>query len=287
MDLSYILNEPGEDREFYFNAVVPPIVQTSNFAFPTLADMRVGLTNDYHTYTYTYTRGNNPTVEILRKKLAALEGAEDALVFASGSAAVAAAVASHVKSGDHIISVAKPYSWTAKLMQEWLPRFGVSTTFVDGTQAENFRKAIRPKTRIIYLESLNSFPFELQDLEAVSQLAQAQGILTMIDNSYASPLYQQPISLGIDLAIHSATKYIGGHSDAVAGVVCGTKAAMQKICAGEYMTFGAIAAPLTAWLLLRGLRTLPLRMERSSQTAQRVIAYLEGNPHVEKVIYLF
>lgn len=282
MDLSYILNELGEDRELYSNAVVPPIVQTSNFAFPTVEEMRAALKGEYGKHAYT--RGNNPTVEILRKKLAALEGAEDALVFASGSAAISATIAANVKTGDHIVSVAKPYSWTTRLMQEWLPRFGVTVTFVDGTQTENFEKALRPETQIIYLESPNSFTFEMQNLEAVARLAKAHGILTMVDNSYASPLYQQPIGMGIDLVLHSASKYIGGHSDVVAGVVCGNETMLRKIFAGEYMTFGAIISPFNAWLLLRGLRTLPLRLERSSTSAQRVMAYLEKHPQVRRVI---
>ncbi|CAA9339208.1 MAG: O-acetylhomoserine sulfhydrylase / O-succinylhomoserine sulfhydrylase [uncultured Cytophagales bacterium] len=283
MDLSYILNELGEDRELYFNAVAPPIVQTSNFAFPGVAQMRAALKGEYHQHAYS--RGNNPTVEMLRRKLAALEGAEDALVFASGSAAIAATLTAHVRAGDHVVSVAKPYSWTAGLMRDWLPRFGVSVTFVDGTQLANFEEALRPETRVIYLESPNSFTFEMQDLAAVAGLAKARGIVTMVDNSYASPLYQQPLAMGIDLVLHSASKYLGGHSDVVAGVVCGSTDRMQQIFAGEYMTFGAIIAPLNAWLLLRGLRTLPLRLERSGQTARQVMAYLETHPRIERVIY--
>jgi cystathionine beta-lyase/cystathionine gamma-synthase len=283
MDLSYILNELGEDRELYFNAVAPPIVQTSNFAFPSVGEMRASLQGEYHRHAYS--RGNNPTVEMLRKKLAALEGAEDALVFASGSAAISATIAAHVKAGDHVVSVAKPYSWTAGLMRDWLPRFGVSVTFVDGTQVAHFEEALWPETRVIYLESPNSFTFDLQDIAAVARLAKARGIVTMIDNSYASPLYQQPLAMGIDLVLHSASKYLGGHSDVVAGVVCGSTARMQQIFAGEYMTFGAIIAPFNAWLLLRGLRTLPLRLERSGQTARQVMAYLEKHPRVQRIIY--
>jgi cystathionine beta-lyase/cystathionine gamma-synthase len=170
-------------------------------------------------------------------------------------------------------------------MREWLPRFGVSVTFVDGTRVAHFEEALRPETRVIYLESPNSFTFEMQDIAAVAELAKARGIVTMIDNSYASPLYQQPLAMGIDLVLHSASKYFGGHSDLVAGVVCGSTARMQRIFAGEYMTFGAIIAPFNAWLLLRGLRTLPLRLERSGQTARQVMAYLENHPQVQKIIY--
>jgi cystathionine beta-lyase/cystathionine gamma-synthase len=285
LDLSYILNELGEDRERYFNAVAPPVMQTSIFAFKDVAAMRHSVKREYDDPFYS--RGNNPTVEMLRKKLAALEGAEDALVFASGSAAIATAVTGNINAGEHIVSVAKPYSWTGKLLSEWLPRFGVTTTFVDGTRVEHFAEAIRPNTKLIYLESPNSLTFELQDIEAVAALAKKHGITTIIDNSYASPLYQQPVAMGVDVVIHSASKYIGGHSDVVAGVVCGTGAMMRKLFAAEYMTFGGIISPMNAWLLLRGLRTLPLRLERISDSTARVVQFLENHPQVEKVCYPF
>jgi len=290
MDLSYILNELGEDREQYFNAIAPPIVQTSNFTFPNVAAMRRDLQREHQVPFYT--RGVNPTVSILRKKLAALEGAEDALVLASGSAAIGAAVLANVGQGDHIVSVARPYSWTARLMQQFLPRFGVTTTFVDGTDVRNFAAAIQPNTRIIYLESPNSFTFELQDLAAVAQLARerraaGQEIVTMIDNSYCTPLYQQPLALGIDLSLHSASKYFGGHSDLVAGVICGTEAMIKKIFYSEYMTLGGIVSPMNAWLMIRGLRTLPLRLERSDRSAAEVAAFLEQHPKVEQLYYPF
>ncbi|WP_460637331.1 trans-sulfuration enzyme family protein [Larkinella harenae] len=283
MDISYILNELGEEHNQYFNAVAPPIVQTSNFMFPDVETMRRMFPHEYELPIYT--RGNNPTVEILRKKLAALEGSEDALVLASGSAAIATAVIANVNQGDHIISVAKPYSWTVKLMQNFLPRFGVTTTFVDGTDVSQFEKAIQPNTKVIFLESPNTFTFELQDLEAVAELAKSRGIVTMIDNSYSTPLYQKPVALGIDLVLYSASKYIGGHSDLVAGVICGTKEMMRKIFYSEYMTLGGIISPMNAWLMIRGLRTLPLRLERSARTAAEVVAYLENHPKVRRVYF--
>ncbi|GAA4410638.1 PLP-dependent transferase [Nibrella viscosa] len=285
MDLSYILNELGETRDNYFNAIAPPIIQTSNFTFPDVATMRRDLEQE-HAVPF-YTRGNNPTVQILRRKLAALEGAEEALVLASGSAAIASAVLANVAQGDHIVSVAKPYSWTLRLMRDLLPRFGVTTTFVDGTDVANFERAIQPNTKVIYLESPNSFTFELQDIAAVAKLAKARGIITMIDNSYSTPLYQQPIKLGIDLTMHSASKYIGGHSDLVAGVICGTEAMIQKIFYSEFMTLGGIISPMNAWLMLRGLRTLPLRLAHSSQSAKTIVAFLEQHPAVRRVYYPF
>ena len=285
MDLSHIINELGEDRELYFNAVTPPIFQTSNFAFKDVAALRKGFNNYYNEAFYS--RGNNPTVDILRKKMAALEGAEDALLFASGSAAVASAVLSQINAGEHIVSVAKPYGWTNKLFKEFLPRFQVETTMVDGTVVENFEQAIRPKTRLIYLESPNTFTFEMQDIEAVARLAKERGITTMIDNSYASPLYQNPIKMGIDMVIHSASKYIGGHSDTIGGIVCGSKKMMRKLFESEFMTLGGISSPMNAWLLLRGLRTLPIRMEYISESTRQIIAFLEKQPHIEKIYYPF
>ena len=147
MDISYIINQLGEDREDYYNAVAPPIIQTSNFSFPTVDHMRVALDNEMEIPIYT--RGINPTVEILRKKIAALEGADDCLVFASGAAAISAAVMSQVKAGDHVICVDKPYGWADKLLKNYLPRFGVEHTFVDGTDVENFRKAINPSPSLL------------------------------------------------------------------------------------------------------------------------------------------
>src|SRR3954468_16468577 len=189
MDLSYIINELGEDRERYFNAVAPPIIQTSNFTFNKVDDLRTAFEDEMSTYLYS--RGLNPTVDMLRKKLAALDEAEDCLVFNSGAAAIFAAVLANVKCGDHIISINKPYSWAQKTFDVILPRFNITTTYVDGTDIANFERAIRSTTSIIYLESPNSWDYVLQDLEAVAQLAKRHNIITICDNSYCTPLYQK------------------------------------------------------------------------------------------------
>lgn len=285
MELSYILNELGEEREHYFNAVAPPIIQTSNFTFNDVADFRKALANEYEAILYS--RGNNPTVDILRKKLAALDGAEDALVFGSGIAAIATPILALLKQGDHIVSVAKPYSWTVKLFEHLLPKFGITTTFVDGTQVENFSTALQNNARLIYLESPNTFTYELQDLEAVAAIAKRHGILTMIDNSYCSPLNQQPIKMGIDLVAQSATKFIGGHSDVVAGVVTGSKTIIKRIFDAEFLNIGGNISPLNAWLLIRGLRTLPLRLQRVCDSTKKIVAFLDQHPRVERVIFPF
>ncbi|RNI29485.1 aminotransferase class I/II-fold pyridoxal phosphate-dependent enzyme [Rufibacter immobilis] len=285
MDLSYILNELGEDRAAYFNAVAPPIIQSSNFACKTVEEMRYVL--QHYTETHFYSRGNNPTVNMLEKKMAALEGTEQAIAFGSGIAAIAAAVLSQVKAGDHVVCVRKPYAWTSKLMRDFLPRFGVEVSMVDGTRAENYAQATKENTVLYYLESPNSFTFEVQDIEAVAALAQKRNICTVIDNSFASPLFQNPAAMGIDLVVHSATKYIGGHSDALGGVVCGSREKINRIFSSEYMTLGAVLPPHDAWLLLRGLRTLPLRMERVAQTTRQIVAFLQQRPEVEEIIWPF
>jgi cystathionine beta-lyase/cystathionine gamma-synthase len=285
MDISYIINELGEDRENYFNAIAPPIIQSSNFAFEKVDDLRKAFEDEASAYLYS--RGINPTVDILRKKLAALDGAEDCLVFNSGAAAIFASILANVKAGDNIVSVDKPYTWAQKMFNEILPRFNITTTYIDGRNIENFERAILPNTSLIYLESPNSWDFALQDLKAVADLAKAEGITTICDNSYCSPLYQKPIELGIDMVLQSATKYIGGHSDTVSGVLTGSKEMMAKIFNSEYLNIGSGIQPFNAWLLIRGLRTLPMRLERITNSTKKVVSFLKQHQKVEEVIFPF
>lgn len=282
-DISYIINHLGEERGKYFNAITPPVFQTSNFAFKDVDELRESITDEKNNFIYS--RGNNPTLDILCKKLAALEDTDEALAFASGMAAISSALISFVNSGDHIISVRNNYSWTNMLMTKFLPRFGVETTFVDGTKTENFKNAIRKNTKIIYLESPNSLTFELQDIESVANIAKSAGITTLIDNSYSSPLTQSPAAMGIDVVLHSASKYLGGHSDIVAGVVCTSSENIKRIFDNEYMGLGGIISPFNAWLMLRGLRTLQARIDKISETTCEVLNYLESNPMVTDVLH--
>lgn len=283
MELSYILNELGEDPEQYFGAISPPITQASNFAFSSVADMRAALADEYAHYLYS--RGKNPVADILRQKLAALDGAEDALLFNSGASAIFAAVMPNLQQGDHVVSVAHPYTWAAKLFSDILPRYGITVTYVDGRTVEAFERAILPHTKLIYLESPNSWDFAIQDLAAVAELAKAEGIITVLDNSYCTPLYQQPIALGIDLVLQSATKYLSGHSDTVGGVLSGSKERLAKLFALDYLAIGSGMTPFHAWLTLRGLRTLPLRLQQTSATAMQVINWLHQHPRVERIWY--
>lgn len=285
MDISHILNELGEDRSLHYGAVSPPIYQTSNFCFPNVAEMRAALKDEMGVPFYT--RGNNPTVEVLRKKVAALEGTEDCLVFGSGSAAISSAVLSQVKAGDHIVCVQKPYSWTHTLLTKMLSRFSVEFSFIDGTDPANWEAACKPNTRLFIMESPNSVTFEMQDVPAVVAIAKKRGIVTLLDNSYASPLNQNAASWGVDILCHSATKYLAGHSDTVAGVVCSSHAIIKQIFEGEFMTLGGIISPHDAWLIIRGLRTLEIRMDRVASSTAKVVAFLEQHPGVAKMYYPF
>ncbi len=281
-NLSEIIYSLGEDRNLYFNSIAPPIVQTSNFKFNKVADFTGAIEDEYSTYIYS--RGRNPTVDILKEKLAAMDGAEDCLVVNSGSTAIFASVLSQVQSGDHIITVRGVYSWAQKMFDKVLPRFGVTTTYIDGRNIKNFEAAIRPETRLIYLESPTSWVFEEQDLPAVASLAKANNIVTVIDNTYFTPLYQQPLGMGIDIAIQSASKYINGHSDAIAGVICASHSIIQKIFHSEFLNIGAGIQPFNAWLLLRGLRTLPIRLEKIRQTTARLKPFFESHPAVDHLL---
>src|SRR5436190_7046135 len=283
MDLSYIINELGEDRENYFNAVSPPIMQTSNFAFKKVDNLRQAFEDEMGGYLYS--RGLNPTVEILRKKLAALDGAEDCLVFNSGAAAIFAGVLANVKAGDHIVSVKSPYTWAQRMFDVILPRFGVTTTYIDGTRTDNWEQATGNNTTLYYLESPNSWDYALQDIMAIASVARPKGIITMIDNSYCSPLYQKPIEMGIDLSMQTATKYISGHSDTLGGVLSGSHQMMKKIFDSEYLNIGSGIQPFNAWLLIRGLRTLPARIDRITKTSLEVLKFLKSHPKIESVIF--
>ena len=284
-DTSYILNELGEERENYYNAVAAPIIQTSNFVFKKVEHLSKAFEDEMGGYLYS--RGLNPTVEILRKKLAALDRAEDCLVFNSGAAAIFAGVLANVKAGDHIVSVKSPYTWAQRMFDVILPRFGVITTYIDGTSIAHWENAIRANTTFLYLESPNSWDFALQDIQAVTNLAKTKNIVTFIDNSYCTPLYQNVIAMGIDLAMQTATKYVGGHSDTLGGILSGSHSMMKKIFDSEYLNVGSGIQPFNAWLLIRGLRTLPARLDRITKTSLEVLEFLKSHPKVEAVIFPF
>jgi len=244
MDQSYILNQLGEGNFADYFPASPPLIQSTNFHYPTIEAMTEALVREDEIPFYT--RGVNPTIEVLRKKMAALEKTEDALAFASGSAAVTAAVMSQVKSGGHIVSLKNPYSWTGKLF-DYLSDYDIETTLVDGTKAENYAHAVKPNTQLFFLESPNSWTFELQDIAPIAQIAKERGIVTLMDNSYATPLGCTPAEYGVDMILHSATKYIGGHSDAIAGVLCSSKQIIKKIFNRSFLNAVNLIIEIFLW----------------------------------------
>jgi len=263
----------GDDYDRHLGAIVPPIFQNSLFTRKT-AD-----------HGYTYTRVANPTTEIAEKKIAALEEAESARCFSSGMAAITAALMSVMEKDCHIVCPLNVYPPTKSFLETYMAKFGVETTFVSGESADEIEAAIRPNTKAIYLETPLSNVFSLQDLRAVAAIAKAKGIVTIVDNTWATPMFQNPIACGIDLVVHSATKYMGGHSDILAGVAVGSRERMEELTHRERGMFGAAMDPHQAWLLIRGLRTLPLRMRQHQDSALRVASFLEEHPLVERVLY--
>ncbi|HXG23566.1 MAG TPA: aminotransferase class I/II-fold pyridoxal phosphate-dependent enzyme, partial [Chthonomonadales bacterium] len=211
--------------------------------------------------------------------------AEAARCFSSGMAAISAAVLHSVRAGDHIVAVKTIYGPSQALLSQYISRFEVSVTFVPGIDPQQFADALRPNTKLIYLESPSSLVFHLQDIAAVTALAHERGLLTLVDNSWASPYFQNPIELGADLVVHSATKYLGGHSDLIAGVLMGSKVHIDSIKDNEGALLGGVLDPFASWLLLRGLRTLPIRMERHQTNALAIARYLEAHPKVARVYY--
>jgi cystathionine beta-lyase/cystathionine gamma-synthase len=230
-----------------------------------------------------YTRYGNPTHKEVEAALCALEGGAAALLTSSGMGAVFAAVMSSVSAGDHVVAQRNLYAGTETLMKE-LARFGVEVTYVDQTRADSFAGALRPSTKLIYVETPTNPLMMLTDLAAVAELGRARGVTTVVDNTFATPVNQRPLDLGIDAAVHSATKYLGGHHDITAGCLVSSTDFVQRAWRFSLVA-GATMSPFDAWLLLRGLRTLGLRVERHNRNALAVAQFLEGHPRVERVYY--
>lgn len=263
-------------------AVAPPIYQTASFRSESGEEFirRAG----EHRHPEFYTRYGNPTLNQVETLLAALEGGESAVVTASGMAAVSASVLALVQHGMHVVAQTNHYGGTLNLLRDLLPKFGVEVTQVDQRDPDAFRKAIRPNTRLFVVESPSNPVLTLTDLQAVAQIARAHDIVTIIDNTFATPLNQRPLELGIDLVYYSATKYFGGHTDLMAGAVVGRKALVDKVWQ-HHTILGGVLGPFDAWLLLRGLRTLALRVRQHNDNALALAQFLEGHPAVKGVHY--
>jgi methionine-gamma-lyase len=272
--------DPMEER----GALTPPVYMTSTFAFPTTAeggDRFAGTAGGY-----VYTRLGNPTQALLEERLAVLEGAEAALATASGMGAISAALWTLLSPGDEVIVDRTLYGCTFSLLRDGLARFGITVTHVDLTDVRNLEAAVGPKTRVVYFETPANPNMRLVDIRASADVAHAHGITVIVDNTYCSPWLQQPLALGADLVVHSATKYLGGHGDVIAGALAGAAELVGRIrMQGLKDMTGAVISPLDAFLVLRGLKTLELRMERHCANAGALARLLEGHPAVDRVYY--
>jgi methionine-gamma-lyase len=264
------------------SAVIAPIFQTANFVGSSAEDFAERAGQPRHPQFYT--RYSNPTLQQAEHILAALEGAEAALVTASGMGAVTAAVLSVVHAGTHVVAQTNHYGGTLNLLRDLLPRFGVSVTQVDQRKTDEFERAMQPHTKLVMVESPSNPVMRLTDLRAVAKIGRAHNALTLIDNTFATPLNQRPLELGIDLVFHSATKYFGGHSDLIAGVVLGSTELIEKIWQ-NHVIIGAALGPFDAWLLTRGLRTFPMRVRQHNLNALALAQFLEHHPAVKEVQY--
>ncbi len=274
----------GEDKKDYKGAVVPPIYQNSLFTFEDWDSIDKAFDDPVNNCIYT--RGKNPTVSIVEEKLSKLAGGEKAKLFTSGMAAISSAIMHFVKPNGHIITLKNIYGPANNFMGSYLKeKMNIEVTYISGKDVNEFRENIRENTCLIYLESPSSVVFSLQNINEISKLAKEHNIKTIIDNTWATTIYQKPLKMGIDLEVHSCSKYIGGHSDIVAGVVIGSEKDIKDIFEKEHALYGGKVAPFEAWLIMRSLRTLPIRLAKHQENALQVAKFLESHPKVKKVYY--
>lgn len=256
-----------------------PIYQTSTFEVADMQEqLRVTPTDSF------YTRYGNPTQTVAEKSIAELEGTDGALLFSSGMAAISSAMLSLVKAGDHIVAQRDIYGGVTKFLSQWLPKLGVETTFVDTNDLEQHERALRPNTKILHVESPTNPTVRVVDLEKIAALGRKHGVITTIDSTFATPINCRPVEWGIDLVLHSGTKYFGGHSDLICGIAAGRRELMEQIHATR-TTLGCCMDPHAAFLLLRGMKTLAVRVERQNANALRIAEFLSGHRKVTRVHY--
>lgn len=264
-------------------AVDTPIYQATTFAAADAEEMAAVYGGEKPGYMYT--RYGNPTLHALEEKLAALECGDAAQVFSSGMAAVSSAILGYVRGGDHIVAARSLYGAAYDFLAKMLPSFGVATTFVQSTRVEEFEKAIRPNTKLIYFETPSNPILEILDIAALAELGRARSIPTIIDNTFATPVLQQPLKMGVTVVLHAATKYLCGHGDAMAGAVIGPKDYIRHLNQDIIRDFGGCLSPFNAWLILRGSHTLHLRVPAQCSNAQTIAEYLARHPKVARVNY--
>lgn len=282
-NLSTLAVHAGEKKERTFGAVTPPIFQTSTFYFPT---------DDEQTWegivpegSYIYTRHGNPTLRMAEDKIAVLEGAERGLVFSSGMASIATTLITFLEKNDVVVSIRDVYGGTHSLMKRELPRMGIRVVFVDSANTEEILETVEKYSpKVLYLESPTNPLLKIVDIPKVTRKAHELGTIVIIDNTFATPVNQNPIDMGVDIVIHSCTKYLNGHSDLIAGAVVGKSKHMEEI-AKRRIVFGGVLDPFGAFLLLRGLKTLAVRMQKHNENGKIIAEYLESNKSVERVYY--
>lgn len=273
----------GYDSERFNGSLAPPIFQTSTFTFQTAQQGERRFAGEESGYIYS--RLGNPTVKMLEEKMGALEKGESALAFGSGMAAVSAVLLALTRTGDHILCSQGVYGCTFGLLEMLDQKYKISHDFSAMESKDRLLQKIKPETACIYVETPINPTMKLVDLEMVAEVGKEKGIPVVVDNTFCSPYLQNPIALGCDIVIHSATKYIGGHGDVVAGVVVGPKEFLDHMAITTQKDIGGIISPFDAWLLLRGLKTLAVRLDRHCENAEKLAAYLLKHPKVEKVYF--
>lgn len=274
----------GEEYDRYYNAIVPPVFMNSLNVFDNIDEYYDSDKTDKHNYVYG--RVQNPTVRILEDKVGALEHGIGALAFASGMAAATTAVLTVIKHGSNVVCVPNAYGPLKNFLETYCKdHMGITTTYVKGTEVSEFEEAVTDATDLIILESPSSFVFSLQDIEAVSAIAKKHNARVYIDNSFCSPIYQKPLDLGADIVMHTASKYMGGHGDIIGGMLAVKDEELFRQLRQNRELLGGIIGPMEAWLVIRGLRTMEVRVERHQETAMKVAEHLENHPKVKKVYY--
>lgn len=279
-----ITSHYGEEYENYYNAIVPPIFMNSLNVFREIDDYFDAKVHDKHTYVYG--RVQNPTVRILEDKVAALEHGVAAFAFGSGMAAATTAVLSVVKTGQNIVCIRNAYGPLKTFIEKYCPdHLGTTVTYVKGNDISDFEEAITESTSLVILESPSSVVFSLQDIEAVCRLAHERGARVYIDNTFCTPIFSNPLDMGVDIVMHTTSKYMGGHSDVIGGMLAVRDEELANTIVTNRELLGGIMGPMEAWLVIRGLRTLSVRVKAHEEVAMQVAKFLENHPKVRKVYY--
>ena len=273
----------GEELLPKTGALAPPIYQNSTFRFATADESAAAFADE--DAGYVYTRWGNPTQSVLERKIAALEGGEAALATASGMAAASISLLTLLEGGDGVVAMDSLYSASHNLLNDALRSMGIETTFVNAIDVHEIERAIQPNTKVLYIESPANPTLKLVDIAACAEIAKRHKVTSVIDNTFATPCGQQPISLGIDVVVHSMTKYLSGNGTVIAGVIVGASEFINRAKKGALRNFGGVISPFNAWLTLHGVATLPLRFERHCANAHHIAEFLDAHPAIEWVRY--